>query len=312
MPIPTQSRMFVIVLREYADGTERTRQEMKAHVAAILNLTEEERHLLTRSGTPVYASRVAWAVFHLKNAGFLVRSAEQPSYHITDAGMDALQIGDDTAILRLINRSTAERNVKMRRQPKNKDRSLPADTPTAIQPSTNDTPSPNPIELIDSGETALNQQLADDLMERIMSIEGRDGDTFFERLVTKLLVSIGYGAGHVTPAANDGGIDGIITTDALGFDPIYVQAKRYSMNHPIGRPEIQQFAGALGSVTRGAFITTSTFTDGARRFAHEYPHATISLIDGDRLTELMIAHDLGVTTERVVRIKRMDSDFFEE
>lgn len=313
MPIPTQSEMFVIVLREYADGVERTRREMKDHVAAILGLTDEERTLLTNRGTPIYESRVAWAVSHLKNAGFIIRAPERPAYHITDAGKDALQAGDDKAILRLINH-TAERNTEIRKQQETKNAASPS-SPAEASQSEAQSPSAasaNPIELIDNGERALNQQLAADLMERIMGIEGRAGDTFFERLVTKLLAHLGYGAGHVTPASNDGGIDGIITTDALGFDPIYVQAKRYAKDHPVGRPEIQQFAGALGSVTHGAFITTSTFTSGAQKFARDYPHATISLIDGDRLTELMIEHDLGVATERVVRIKRLDSDFFEE
>lgn len=41
------------------------------------------------------------------------------------------------------------------------------------------------------------------------------------------------------------GIDGIIKEDKLGLDRIYIQAKRYSTANTIGKPQIQQFVGAL-------------------------------------------------------------------
>ena len=123
---------------------------------------------------------------------------------------------------------------------------------------------------------------------------------------------MGYGKGNVTSASNDRGIDGIIKTDPLGFNPILIQAKRYAKEHSVGRPEIQSFAGALGAVTRGAFITTSYFTQGAIEFAKSYPHADIVLIDGKKLTELMIQYNLGVSVERDIYIKRIDNDYFEQ
>ena len=45
--------------------------------------------------------------------------------------------------------------------------------------------------------------------------------------------------------------------------------------------------------------------------ARLYPHATVVLIDGKRLTQLMIKYELGVTVERVVKVKRVDLDYFE-
>ena len=115
----------------------------------------------------------------------------------------------------------------------------------------------------------------------------------------------------MTQYKGDGGIDGIITTDALGFDPIYTQAKRYAVNSRVGRPEIQGFAGALGSVTRGVFITTASFTAEAMEWVKGYPHATIILIDGRKLTQLMIKYNMGVATESTIDIKRVDIDYFE-
>lgn len=175
MPIPTQSEMFVIVLREYADGVERTRREMKDHIAAILGLTDEERALLTNSGMPIYEGRVAWAVTHLKDAGFIIRAPERPVYRITDAGRAALQAGDDKAVLHLIN--ATERDNRLRKQQETKSTASPSGPTEASQSEAQSpsTTSANPIELIDNGERALNQQLAADLMERIMGIEGRAG-----------------------------------------------------------------------------------------------------------------------------------------
>ena len=154
----------------------------------------------------------------------------------------------------------------------------------------------------------LNDVLASELVQLILDRE----PSFLEKLVVDLLEKMGYGNGRITQYSGDGGVDGIIATDALGFDPIYTQAKRYAPSSKVGCPEVQAFAGALGSVTRGAFITTSSFTANAIEWARSYPHATIALIDGEKLARLMIKYDLGVAVERALQIKRVDSDYFDE
>ena len=62
----------------------------------------------------------------------------------------------------------------------------------------------------------------------------------------------------------------------------------------------------------GGFITTSSFTSEAIDYANGYPGATIALIDGKRLVSLMIKYGLGVATESIVEIKRVDSDYFSD
>lgn len=314
MAIPTQTEMFLVVLKLYGKGGSYTRKEMKSLVVETLGLNDDDLSLLTGSGAPIYASRVGWAISNLSSAGFLEK--EGGKYSISSAGAAALSSDDPAAAISLGIKQQERLKKKIKKSPK-EPQQIDAQANTSLsegvydqQGSTNDVG--NPIELIDEGESELREQLGRDLMDKIMGIEGREGDTFFEHLVTRLLVNMGYGIGRVTSASNDGGIDGIITTDALGFDPVYIQAKRYSPGNSVQAPAIQQFAGALGSVTRGVFITTSTFTSGARQVAKDYPHATIRLIDGEELTRLMIDYDLGVATERVVKIKRLDSDFFPE
>ena len=138
----------------------------------------------------------------------------------------------------------------------------------------------------------------------------------FERVVLDLLVAMGYGgsfkeAAAVTQNTADEGIDGVINEDRLGLDVIYVQAKRWKGN--VGRQEIQSFVGALAGkkASKGIFITTSSFGDNATAYAAGL-HQKVILIDGRRLAELMIEHDIGVSKGEAYFVKKIDSDYFDE
>ena len=141
---------------------------------------------------------------------------------------------------------------------------------------------------------------------------------FFERLVIRLLLAMGYGRGREESAFHTGGrgdegVDGVIHGDALGLDPVYVQAKCYDRDSKIGPEKIQAFKGALDDkgAMRGVFITTARFSDAAERSGRA-SQKQIALIDGERLAELMIRFDVAVQTKRTVVIKRLDEDFFED
>ncbi|WP_348535430.1 restriction endonuclease [Komarekiella delphini-convector] len=138
---------------------------------------------------------------------------------------------------------------------------------------------------------------------------------FFERLVIDLLIKMGYGgsrrdAGKAIGKSGDGGIDGIIKEDKLGLDVVYIQAKRWDSN-VIGRPEIQKFVGALYGqrAKKGVFITTSNFTQDAKRYVSGIDIKVV-LIDGQELAQLMIDNNVGVSTVSVYEIKKIDSDYF--
>ena len=109
--------------------------------------------------------------------------------------------------------------------------------------------------------------------------------------------------------SGDEGIDGIIKEDKLGLDVIYVQAKRWE--NVVGRPEIQKFVGALAGqgAKKGVFITTSRYTNEAREYQPRN-ETKIVLIDGEQLAELMIDHNLAVSTVNTFEIKRIDNDYF--
>ncbi len=114
---------------------------------------------------------------------------------------------------------------------------------------------------------------------------------------------------HLTPASADGGIDGIIHQDPLGLDTIYLQAKRWE--HPVGEPQLRDFIGALHvrRARKGVFITTSTFTENARACAR-LATSKIILIDGAKLTDLMIDYSIGVSLGKAYEIKQIDPSYF--
>ena len=168
-----------------------------------------------------------------------------------------------------------------------------------------------PEEALASAHNKLRKRLENDLLDQIKSAS----PAFFEGLVVDLLVRMGYGgsrqdAGRAVGRSGDGGIDGIIKEDKLGLDLIYIQAKRWE--GVVGRPEIQKFAGALQGqrANKGVFITTSNFTREAQDYA-DLINTKIILIDGERLSSLLVDHNVGVTPVGVYEIKPIDTDYFE-
>ena len=157
----------------------------------------------------------------------------------------------------------------------------------------------------------IREKVAEDLLQQIKA----NSPTFFENLVIDLLVEMGYGGSRedaqTVGRSGDGGIDGIINEDRLGLDVIYVQAKRWQGN--VGEPPVRDFVGALDGkgVQKGIFITTSNFNPAAKDFA-ERSSKRIILINGNQLAQLMIEHNIGVSTVKTYEIKRVDSDYFIE
>lgn len=139
-------------------------------------------------------------------------------------------------------------------------------------------------------------------------------------LVIDLLVKMGYGgsrsdAAEVVGKSGDGGIDGVIKEDPLGLGSIYVQAKRWGSGSTVGRPEIQQFVGAVHgahSAGKGVFITTARFSEEAKRYAAGMKSPVIILIDGARLAELLIDYGIAIKTTDVIKLVRVDEDYFSE
>jgi restriction system protein len=158
----------------------------------------------------------------------------------------------------------------------------------------------------------MRRDLSQELLTRIKSSQPR----FFELLVVDLLVAMGYGgslkdAGEAVGQSGDGGVDGIIKEDKHALEANYLQAKRWE--NTVGRPVVQAFAGSLDGyrARKGVLITTSQFSPEAKDYVSRI-EKKIVLIDGEELAKLMIDYGIGVATDAVYEIKRLDTDYFEE
>lgn len=108
-------------------------------------------------------------------------------------------------------------------------------------------------------------------------------------------------------------MDGVINEERLGLDRVYVPAKRCADTTVGPPPDVQAFVGSLvgNGATKGVFVTTSTFSGQARDFVEHLAQRVI-LIDGDRLTDLMVEYGVGVRVSRRIEFKRLDEGFFAE
>jgi restriction system protein len=161
-------------------------------------------------------------------------------------------------------------------------------------------------------EEALSE-LRENVVTELLDVLSSVSPEYFETIVLDVLHKMGYGTSRSdllrVGRSHDGGIDGVIALDRLGLEKVYVQAKRWQGS--VGRPDVQAFYGALAGrrAKKGVFITTSTFSSQAVEFANSVE--AVVLVDGPKLAELMIEHEVGVTS-RPLRLPRIDSDYFEE
>lgn len=141
----------------------------------------------------------------------------------------------------------------------------------------------------------------------------RDLDPYkFEHLVVDLLLAMKYGVhGAVTKKSGDGGIDGIIYEDKLGFTEILVQAKQWK--NTVGRPEVQAFVGAIEHrhAKKGVLLTTSKISQQARDFVTSLA-VRVVLIDGWQLADLMYQHNVGISEVGSLPVKQMNLDYFKK
>ena len=169
-----------------------------------------------------------------------------------------------------------------------------------------------PEEILDDAYQEIRNGLIQELLEQVIE----NSPAFFENLVVELLVSMGYGGSRDGVVRNvgrsgDEGIDGIIDEDHLGLETIYIQAKKWRDGNSVGRPEIQKFVGALQGkkAKKGIFFTSSTFNLNALDYVNNI-ESKVVLIDGQRLAELMIDYDVGVSLDATYQLKKLDSDYF--
>ena len=301
MAIPKYDEIRISALNLLVGGKSMKLKEFLEPLALEFRLTDDEINEMYPSGNGhIFYDRISWALSYLNMAGLL----EKPGrgiYRISQKGIDMLKNPDK--INEYVDKEVAKRD-KSKKINKN---------PEIAIVEVNDRLTPQ-----EKLYTSFNN-IRNSVYEEILTTILNKTPAAFERLVVLLLQRMGYGgevknSGLVTKQSNDGGIDGIIKEDILGFGRINIQAKRYRLDIAIGREEIQRFVGALAVAqsNKGVFITTSYFSKGAIEYVENlYGNTTVVLIDGKDLAAYIYDYGLGMQVEQTIEIKKMDTDFWD-
>ncbi len=303
--IPQFDEIRIQALKELSTGIVMRAKELRIPLAKHFQLTEEEMNAWYPSGNgEIFLDRISWALSYLFIAG-LVEKPQRGDYKISEKGLSMLSSCSEEQINEFVKVTVNARTLK--KGSKNKDEN------SASYVENDDERTPEE-ELADS-YNRIKQNVQSQILATILSKQPRE----FERLVVKLLQAMGYGgevknSGIVTKLSNDGGIDGIIKEDILGFNHISIQAKLYALDKNVGRDVVQGFVGAVAGTPskKGVFITTSDYTKGAMDYVESLNGSpTIILINGQQLTEYIYDYGLGLQNEKVLKVMKMDMDYWD-
>ena len=260
--------------------------------------------LIESNGLPRWRMYAQFFSVDAVKAGFLLK--DRGMWSLTESGKQALLLGERGYFFKA---QQGYKSWKTAQLPDSAVSKVLGGLVTAAEVEVETLP---PEVRLETLKREVDSALAAEILVNIKSCS----PVYFERLVVQLMIQMGYGgsreeAGKAVGRSGDGGIDGIINEDRLGLDAIYLQAKRWE--GVVGRPEIMRFVGALAGqrATKGVFITTSRFTQEAKDYASTSQYKVV-LMDGERLADLMIEHDLGVSVAATYHLKRIDSDFFSD
>jgi restriction system protein len=302
--IPDYQSLMLPVLQEASSGEIRI-SDVVDSLGRKLVLTDDDLAETLPSGKQsTFSNRVHWAKTYLKQAG-LVEATRRAHFRITDRGRQVIAEGIPKIDVAYLQKFSEFRAFRERATDD-------ANTATVEHP----TPAKSdqtPDDLMRKLGQEINNSLGMDIVDRIMNAS----PAFFERVVVRLLLAMGYGgslaeAGKAIGKSGDDGIDGVIDQDTLGLDRIYIQAKRYKSESSIGSGAIRDFFGSLDmhKATKGLFVTTSSFSKSAVETAEKLGKRIV-LIDGVQLAKLLVKFNVGCRLEDTVEIKKIDEDFFE-
>lgn len=304
MAVPAYQEFFPYILRLLEDKKEYKLSDIRKELVKTMNLTEKDLEELLPSKTQtVFQNRANWACFYLKKAGIL-STPQRGIYVLTSIEEQIIKgKGYDINTEDLLQYESFREFVNVDKKEEDKIDNEETDRNLDVTPEAR----------IDEAFKTLHIQLSEEILSEIMEMS----PIFFERMVLDLLYEMGYGGKDKnriihTRFTQDDGIDGLIKEDELGLDYIYIQAKRWS--GVVGQPEIQKFAGALSGkgARKGIFITTSWFSKQAIQYADNHQLSRIILIDGDKLSNLMIIYGVGLSTHYIYKLQKIDKDYYTE
>ena len=304
MAIPYFDDLRRPILQLMLNGERWKKSQFIEPLAQHFHLTEDEINLEYDSGNgkSIFADRISWVLSYFALTNMLSRP-KRGYYEINDLGRKFAHQSNE-AINAYIKQQMALRNKESKKQEVEFSGSL----------STENTLDATPRDQLEASFHAIRQEIFNEILDTILSKTPQA----FEKLVIDLLQKMGYGgkvekSASLTKQSRDGGIDGEIREDVLGLGRIFIQAKRDQRDKIISRPDIQGFVGAINNQTdKGVFITTARYSSDAIEYARNRSSPRIVLIDGQQLAEYIYRYDLGMQTEQMFSIKKLDSDFWDE
>jgi restriction system protein len=292
--LPKFHDTYIHILECLKDGKPMHYNELRKAVRDqyYTHLPEDLLKQKTKSGDILILNRIGWGKAYLKQAK-MVYYPERGMVQITPKGLEVLKKGSLTH-----KELRHDPDYVAHEEKKKAEKSEEAEV--NIENAT-------PQDMIDFGVSSIEKEVKTELLEKLKCTD----PYYFEKVVLKLLHAMGYGDFQETAKSGDGGIDGIINQDKLGLEKIYVQAKRYAENK-VRETDIRNFIGAMsGDTSKGIFVTTSCFDEGAKKKAKDAHHKII-FIDGETLVELMYEYGVGVQAKDTYVLKELDEDFFIE
>ena len=301
MAIPQFQEFMTPALQALQDGTEKHRSKIEDFVAPILGLKPEERQELLPSGQkPIVRNRLHWALYFMYRAG-LVDRPKRATYQITKAGLEALASGEkiDVKFLEAYPQFREFQNIS---HANDGNENISLSSENAIDPD----------ESINNAIERKNKKTCKDILDYMIN---NIDEIRFEEICLDLMKAMGYADTNnisLTKKSHDRGIDGIVKQDALGLDIIYTQSKKYTPPNKVNEVEVRNFIGALDSVSKGVFFTTSFFSETAKEKANRASGKKIILVDGEEMARLMLKYNVGVRTKEKYEVKEFDEDYFSE
>ncbi|MFD2608074.1 restriction endonuclease [Deinococcus taklimakanensis] len=133
----------------------------------------------------------------------------------------------------------------------------------------------------------------------------------FEHLIRDLLEKMGYSNVEVTKQSSDGGID-VVAEFSAGVTSFReaIQVKRLTSN--VSSDVVDALRGSLhkARALKGTIFTTSGFTKAALAAATPENVVPITLVPGDKLIDLLVEHELGISLTKVELITGIDEAVF--
>lgn len=285
---PTQMELIEPVFTAIVDlGGSASNDEIRDKVIENMKLSDEivdEPHQGESSQRTELEYQLAWARTRLKAFGAITNS-KRGIWIITPEFSDK----------KIVTRNDVVKYIKEQRL-KNKPKDIAEQLAEDNDPTNDNIETPEELE-----------PWRDELAEILKTM-----DPFaFERLSMLLLRECGFTQVSVTKKTGDGGIDGSgkLRINGIFSFKVAFQCKRYSNSVSAG--DIRDFRGSLtADAEKGVFITTGTFTSGARKEAAD-PAKTpsIDLMDGDEFIDKLIECRLGVKEKTIFEVER---SFFEK